>query len=567
MKNTSRLYRFHPNEINHSHGREKGLALTGVIVFAFVASLFTAAVLQSLSVQSRLVQDDYNYTRALYLAESGLNRVSEAVWIGYRNANPLPSARINWLEANYQNFEETDASVGQEGDTYTVTARRIMLTGNTDERYVVFEATGNAAGGETGLTDRTITRVVRYGHDQSSIFDYTYFLNNFGWFWGGTITANGEVRANANFSLKYNPLVNGDIYASVNPDVGAAGTIDDQQGNGYRWWDLTQYRATAEDQYRPTQPEYKYGYDGDSEQFEYEDILEMPYLGDFARFEELAVQKNGTLSTADVNIVHSTGGPIFLFGTAANPIIIDGPVAIDGDVAIAGYIQGQGTIYTDRNVHIIGNIVYTDPPIYDHSEGADPAAVADHNLNADFLGLAARGNIILGDVTNVSDWYNKLKNYLKPPFTSPYTDEDGSTHSGDYTEVDGQKLDGSNRKRYESTWDDATFANMVQQAIAEMNMPNHRIGQIDALAYTNHIYTGRAEKTDFNGAVMSRDEAILYNNLVNLNYDYRAKAEGEFFIDIDLPKSANAEPFVWLEGDYEMWESKLDLLDAGLQGS
>ena len=42
---------------------------------------------------------------------------------------------------------------------------------------------------------------------------------------------------------------------------------------------------------------------------------------------------------------------------------------------------------------------------------------------------------------------------MRPPFTNPYEDEDGSQHSGDYTAVDGTKLDGSNRRDYESTFD------------------------------------------------------------------------------------------------------------------
>ncbi|MBW7937542.1 MAG: hypothetical protein H3C63_01470, partial [Candidatus Omnitrophica bacterium] len=108
---------------------ERGIALAGVLIFTVISAFFSAAVLHALSVHSRLVQDKYNYTRALYLAESGLNRAAEAVWTGYLNANPLPDARIAWLEDHYTDFDQEDVSIGPDGDTYTVKARRMMTTG------------------------------------------------------------------------------------------------------------------------------------------------------------------------------------------------------------------------------------------------------------------------------------------------------------------------------------------------------------------------------------------------------------------------------------------------------
>ena len=547
---------------------KRGIALPIVLVFSLLASWFAAQVLLTLSRNSTIVQDDYNFTRALYLAESGLNRAAEALWVGYLNCSAQPAGRIAWLDANYTQFDRVEEPVGYGGyyggqDTYTVHAVRLMQTGDPNARYVVLESTGKAVGGVLGDedegTERTVTRVLRYGNDQSSIFDYVYFINNFGWFWGGTISAHGDVRANGDFSFKYNPLVNGDAYASVNPDVGASGSVVD---GGYRNWDLSTYRTNAQPNWRPTWPEFAYGYDGNSQAYEGQDLLEMPYLGEFSRFVELAETRNGTLSTADVNITHTTGGPIFLIGTAENPIHIDGPIAIDGDIFITGYVEGQGTIYTNRNVHIVGDIVYKNSPAWDHSEGADPGA--NDNSGADFLGLAARGSVILGDYTNATDWYNYVKNYMKPPFTTSFTDEDGSTHNGDYTQADGTKRDGSTRKRYESTWSNAEFQALVQQAV-NLWGHDHKPRRIDALAYTNHLFGGRAKQCNFNGSIISRDEAIVYNDWVNMNYDYRAKAEGEDFIDIDLPRAANAQPVVWLDGSYAQWEEKIDAIDAGLE--
>lgn len=54
--------------------------------------------------------------------------------------------------------------------------------------------------------------------------------------------------------------------------------------------------------------------------------------------------------------------PLILIGTETHPIEIHGPVVVPGDVVIAGVITGQGTIYSGRNVHIVGNVTYQDPP-------------------------------------------------------------------------------------------------------------------------------------------------------------------------------------------------------------
>ena len=46
------------------------------------------------------------------------------------------------------------------------------------------------------------------------MFDYEYFLNNWGWWWGSTITGQGAQRANWDFDFQGSPTVNGSIYAA-----------------------------------------------------------------------------------------------------------------------------------------------------------------------------------------------------------------------------------------------------------------------------------------------------------------------------------------------------------------
>lgn len=76
----------------------------------------------------------------------------------------------------------------------------------------------------------------------SNPFDYAYFINNKGWMYGSSISLNGDVRANGDFEFKYNPTVNGDVYASwnyersgVRGDVIGAYKSDSRSNYDSRW--------------------------------------------------------------------------------------------------------------------------------------------------------------------------------------------------------------------------------------------------------------------------------------------------------------------------------------------
>ena len=73
---------------------------------------------------------------------------------------------------------------------------------------------------------------------------------------------------------------------------------------------------------------------------------------------------SGDDGVASVSAINSGTQPLVIVGTDAQPIQIDGPVVVEGDVIIKGVVSGQGTIYAGRNVHIVGDITYTDPPVW-----------------------------------------------------------------------------------------------------------------------------------------------------------------------------------------------------------
>lgn len=578
----------------------KGIALISVYIVLAILMVFIVTFSTRTMHDFRFAEREKNELKAYYAAEAGLNAVTmdiynkfraSTAWTGNRNtaafrlwfgySEPAEDAqqRIDRFTGNYlpsSGFQVTGFPLTGNiaGSQYTVilpsaAADPVIPTGNGALLKLIAVGTSPHLG---GTVTKVIARTVSFEMGVSPIFNYAYFINNFGWLWGGGITVNGDVRTNGNLSLNGNPRINGDLYASENPDLGTAGTIS---GNN-RYWDVLDYQSHVDDQARPTNPtdpsspdatEYEAGYDGDSQRYENQEVLEMPYLGDLNGYKQLAVINNSSITQGGAvlvdNIYDGNGldgingtaddGSIVLIGTDENPVVIDGPVVVEGDVIIRGTVTGQGTIYSGRNIHVVGDIEYADAPSWPKPDST-PLATAASNSEADFMGLACKGNVIIGDYTR-SDW-QVCANYLQPPFTQGYVtdvsdasigyDSDGNSSNGywfdgDYTAYDGNfsdlsyagKDNGSGgselRRYYESSLSDSY--------INSISAPSNQIRNIDAILYNNHCFAGRVGSFELNGSIISRDEAIIYNGSIQMNYDVRAYGEGIEGIDIYLPRS------------------------------
>ena len=249
------------------------------------------------------------------------------------------------------------------------------------------------------------------------------------------LNIHGEVRANGDLDFKGTMsggetsriVVNGDLYAANNPELinpvteaVAAGTIS---GDPTQYASWASYRTSRPTRARPArrvtavgQPaiggpgqekilDPGKGWNSDytekigsvtrieQKKFPKQAVEPMPYLGDLGIYKSMAAGYDGgagsTLkyyegSTAKtISVVYKGPDglpgnpddktPLVLIGTSARPIEINGPVVIPGDVIIRGVVKGRGTIYTGRNVHIVGSITYKDPPLWPTLE-RDPAS-------------------------------------------------------------------------------------------------------------------------------------------------------------------------------------------------
>ena len=367
----------------------------------------------------------------------------------------------------------------------------------------------------------TIQERVIFGTGRSKVFDYAYFVNNYGWMSGNTITINGDLRANGDVSLSQS-TVNGFVYAAANDELGVDGNVTLKSSPQIK--SQSAYRSSAGNRARPDKDDYNtsnsfdapkssgtiraptYSYDENGNEYVTDpgtvgassgksivnaesDSLPMPYVSELDNYVEYAKEyttakgrtggslkypsveytdslgTNRTISGGTV-YAHYTGtgpsgdsaaadkGALVLVGTAANPIVIDGPVVVDSDVIIKGYVSGQGTIYSGRNIHVVGNIQYVDAPSWGHTDADDEATDAS-NQQKDMLGLIAKGNVVIGDYTSdgsssyyssTKSWHDQVDSYInggRSSVVNSYACDESdknigypATFAGDYTAVE-----------------------------------------------------------------------------------------------------------------------------------
>ena len=580
-----------PGERNRERPAERGSTFVLVTFLVITSAALIGAYLSTSLGKVRHVELQAARTGAFHAAEAGLNAAMEEIWNQYRNASPVNRMEI---VADLDGRLDPDTRFTEDLEIADFDVQVEVRSANlVDREYVDVELISVARG--RGAS-RTIRAVVRFDLEQSRVFDHAYFINNFGWLWGKSIEVNGDVRSNGNFSLS-GPLVNGDTYAARNGEIEALGTIEGT--SDHEDWLKYNNNGIRSRQARPSNPsaepedkngngvldpgedrngnglldsfDYAGGYPGTVERFPEQQVLEMPYLGDLEIYRNLARSAGGTLSQGGATLVQAVSGDLpgeprnqVLIGTKDNPIVIDGPVVVEGDVVIKGYITGRGSIYAGRNIHILGDLTYANPPEW-KKPVEDQEAVKTVNQTKDQVGLVAKGSVVMGDYTD-GTWQSNVGPYSRPPFTHSYVvdptdDANGYVTSwnadgqpvfhGNYTERDGGKKDATPpggdpvdpdaakaRRYYESSFPDEYIRKIAEKKTVQ---------NVDAVIYTNHLLTGLIGPTVFNGALISRDEAIVYYKDIVMNHDTRVRGNGYEFMDIWLPRQPSYRILFWSE--------------------
>ena len=587
---------------------EKGIILFVVLFTSLCAAIYLQSIMSTAVQSSRAMKKWEREDVRLLAAQSVLEK---AVWDVQIKFNTYYAQYPRWSSfAWFDTWSST--SIGSSNSatmptstsfsmpnvndvspcTVSVTIKNVVTYG-TGGRRVTFAST--ATGGPSGT--RGVTAVVYYGMGPFRGFDYSYFVNNFGWFYGSGITANGDIRANGNFAFQTNPTVNGDAYAAINPALSSAtGSISGTDLNST----LANYYSSKDLRARPGNPPsaagpyWAMGYSGAAANYAYGNPLPMPYLGTFtgsaatsdyvALATEFDNNKGGSITQTSGGVttnlvsgvygdVSTDVGPDGVAGTpddgtivldgSVNPIVINGPVVIKGDVMIKGKITGQGTIYAGRNIMVAGNITYNNAPSWPKGD-ATPTVTAANNSTKDLVCFAAKGNIIFGNyVTDASS----ITSYIKPTFTQAYATDptdasigydtdnnasNGTIFNGDYTALEtytgtsasdtslysGKKVTAVTTTKGVTTVTTARrkYYESTNDVAFKALSPSTAITQMDGAYYTNHAFAGHttAATLSINGSIVARDEAIIFSSKVNMNWDIRLGSKSQDATGIDI---------------------------------
>lgn len=584
----------------HSTQSRRGSALLSSLLFG-VAVLgligMTSMISRRETREARQVLDD---VRAQLMAESGLEVAREFMEAAARTVphDPISGiANLFTVDPTFTPFVAQPVLVdGVQVGAYSLTLAMVDRTATSisvriDTSGYTPLAPSDVGPGDRVTSWRAMSVTLQYTLEASEVFDYAYFINNWGWFYGNTIYCNGNARSNGQFDAAgFSPTVTGQpLYEQVTWDGTKAtlsgyrddnedGLEDGEDGGVFSGWDIVAAHNVK-------------GNGGESEnQHDFQDPVEMPNLSDLSGYEAKAKAEGGNISIGGSVVSNAVYGDepterknLYLHGTSADPIVLDGPVVVEGDVIIHGTVTGQGAIYAGGNVYVPDSVTYADPPTKPRPDGndqADTEAWLSANWEKDFLGLFAQENVVIGDHTN-STWRSYVSGWMKSSLNSSkedagedlipntkagrdgisgtsdddllegdgvfttefYTDEDDKlglippgAKVGDRIPGTGEDIDGDGDYDGTTSLSDIDIADELNYGLWGGNMPVSGISkysdiatlyanELDAVFYTNHSFcyvVFGSSGASVNGAIVSRNENIVYGTpRIDVNYDCR----------------------------------------------
>ncbi len=514
--------------------QQEGSVLFTVVIIGAVMCISIGA---TLSLSSNSVKNSHgrvDWNKAYYTSESAM------VWAAQRiiDGNPPPAGITQTYSLSSGNLPTSELVAGGTNGDVTLRGAWVSITQPTNlasDNYII------TASSKVNDKVRTLQATIT-AFPVSTVFDYEYFLNNWGWWWGTPIYGEGGQRSNWYFDFQGGPTVNGMLYA--NPSV-------EQNEAPYIIGTPAPFAGLA------AADPITYVHDGAPR-------VTMPNLMNFSNYIATALSNTSSngiwLGSTQIvfGVVNngSTNGVsgIYLVGTSAQPIQIKGTVVVPGDVVIKGNVTGQGTLYVGGDLYIAGDLQYKNGPNYStYPETMTPTnrdAWVASNQNKDLIAYAVNGSVFGGDVTS-SDWIQN-EYYMPLSGLASVGDEsqlgaDGILGTGDdgipFLHADGTMsawydADGNGVVNHNYNYNTdinmtTARANAIQgypkdgggSPVGYNQVATDNMGSLDGIFYTDHAMAIRADNgAVFHGAVISRNEQIVFNGSCYFVYDSRVNS-------------------------------------------
>ena len=294
-----------------------GFILPTAIILMFVCSIAIAAVLSYVSFTTRMTAVHLGNSACRFAAQSAIESAKQRIYKGFYSYSGS-TARVGLMSGNafswFNSYSSGSPSTIGSGTVVTLPASTNIngcvvtpvihhsgRVANQPMAVLTIRATATRQNPGGTTSSSTIEERVRFALMRSRVFDNAYFVNNYGWFQGSAITANGDVRANGNLYLDSGCTVNGHAYAARNVELNVIGSIE----NTGKMQSLSAYWSNCGTSARPSSPaytgggDYGGGYDPTVSVTErlhpFQDELTMPYISDLLEYVKYAQDVGGRI--------------------------------------------------------------------------------------------------------------------------------------------------------------------------------------------------------------------------------------------------------------------------------
>jgi hypothetical protein len=537
--------------------REQGSSLLIVAIIGAIACATAGSMLVMSTNSINNASGRVSWDKAFYCAENALVWAAQSAF----DNSPAPGS-TNYYSTVLGNLPTGSIIAPRNGDTTFIGAAvTVAQPSSLSANACVITASACVNNKVRTLQAQITLRPV------SQVFDYEYFLNNWGWWWGSTITGNGAQRANWDFDFRDGPTVNGSIYA--------ADQVDDNE-IPIQNYATAPFGGTA-------------GANVTNLVHQGAPRVDMPNLLNFSNYIATAMANTstnglwvgtnqivaGVLSNAYTPNPGGNGGNLspqsglYVVGTPSAPVVVKGTVVIPGDLVIQGTVTGQGTLYVGGNLYIAGNITYGKGPDFSSLPETEAPAERDAwvaaNMTNDLIAYAVRGAILAGDVTD-PDWINYCYYYPGSGLASvgdeSHLGQDGIANTPD-DNIPFLHADGTMSTWYDADADGKVNSNYNYDTDINMNstrasyivgypsangtpvpynqVASDNMGTLEGIFYTDHGAAMRMDQDNsvFHGVIVSRNEQIVFQSYLDLVYDSRVNSRynnnPNQFINLGLP--------------------------------
>jgi hypothetical protein len=160
------------------------VAITVLLITALILELGAVAVFVTKQGMVRSVREQ-NLSLALHIAEAGTQAESDAIWTQFRTTQSFTQLDAQAAEATPTSPLLVINKLLATGQRYTVAVIGDTFVGAYDRDITILSVgwldTDGSGQLRSGEPRKAVRCVMRFSLTRAGVFDYTYFVNNYGW--------------------------------------------------------------------------------------------------------------------------------------------------------------------------------------------------------------------------------------------------------------------------------------------------------------------------------------------------------------------------------------------------